>query len=109
MVEEDKQLSPLGFINMCLSWLQDTGIGTALLIGTAVAMGFWWTIGCYFVMSQRKKARIEGRFVRPVWKEFGPALFFSGMLVIPIIGYALGGLLVSYLGYIIFWIFTHPQ
>lgn len=106
---EDKQLSPLEFLGACLSWLQETGIGQTLISGIAGAVVGLWLIGGYYVAAKRKKARLEGRVVRPVWEEFVSALFISGMLVVPLIGYALGGLFVLYLGYIIFGIFTHPS
>lgn len=109
MGAEDKQLSPLEFLGACLSWLQERGIGLALITGIVGAAVGFWLIGGYYVAVKRKKASLEMRVVRPVWKEFVSTLFISGMLVVPLIGYALGGLFLLYLGNIIFWIFTHSS
>ncbi len=76
---EDKQLSPLEFLGECLSWLQETGIGQALISGIAGAVVGLWLIGGYYVAAKRKKARLEGHVVRPVWEEFVSALFISGI------------------------------
>lgn len=104
MAAGSQQLSPLELLMVCLSWLQETGVGEALIIGIASAMVAFWVIGGYYVFAKRKKDRLEGRFVRPVWQEFVSSIFVSGMLVFPFVGYALGGVFVLYAGYIIFQI-----
>lgn len=112
IIVDDAQLSPLGFLLVCLSWLQwlfTTGIGKALIAGIVIGVGYWIVAGVMYTASIRQKHRLEGRPAGSLWQEFSAALWLFGMFVAPVIGIVLGGVLLLYVGYILFWVFSHPS
>ena len=106
---DDRQLSPLGFLQACLSWLLTAGTGKTIIIGVVFWFSVLIVVGLFSTASIRRKRRIEGQPVGPLSSELGSAIWILGALMTPIIGVVLGGLLLLYVGYILFWVFSHPS